>query len=332
MKVLCVLWMFLALPLVSLGGEKLIPSGGEFMMGVYTHERGEALNVFTALMKKPGEELGDVRAAVNWRELPRGERRLSDAELKLVLNACDKARLGEEFRDFVQQRMPGGKQRYLLCEVKKEGNEWVVQLSCQDKNLVLDPEARKKLKHALSEAEMAKAWYWKLLESEKVPEETPELRRPVGTATYAEYDGGSVRVGGLGFRFALRGYSTEERPYTFDSRLEYGVKNGSMSGSLGGDHLLHLLISGRMELMQGRPYEKEWGAAILGEEYLVRGNVEKQSLSVAMSPAAFHGDRQIYKAHFTKQDLERIHELLNDCMDRLKWIRENEALFFKKRK
>ena len=82
----------------------------------------------------------------------------------------------------------------------------------------------------------------------------------------------------------------------------------------------------------GDPTRRSGGAAILGEEYLVRGNVEKQSLSVAMSPAAFHGDRQIYKAHFTKQDLERIHELLNDCMDRLKWIRENEALFFKKRK
>ena len=204
-----------------------------------------------------------------------------------------------------------------------EGDQaWRVRVTRGGQSVMFSPNEGKRLRAALEEAEIGKAWFRKLLEERDTPAESPLARPPVSDELYLTSKAGSVSLGD--FSLQLEAARTFGPGY----RTQYSIKfHGPGGGWASGDWVRQLVEDSESAIRKA----KEGGNYESGAngDWSVVAKKGETSAKITVIPGKFFRNREPMTGEIDEEKLARIHELVEEAELRREWFEENEHLFMK---
>ncbi|MEP2776699.1 MAG: hypothetical protein ABJQ29_10925 [Luteolibacter sp.] len=330
--------LFAVSPLISetaLCQQKLIPYEKVFV-SVNTerlidrkNKRGAKLNVSVRMHKGPDAGDDPVSIGVDCYEFSSAQRMMPEADLDAFYEMGKAAIAGKEARKEVVTETFRD-EITTVYEVAGTGKDKVIRVSRGDESADFPPEEAERVRAAIAEAVIGKAWFEKILIATELPEVTPDARPPRSQGYYLNSEIGQVSGRGISYEVTVSANSMlGDQSY----RLSHGLivyENGQMTGTMSGDwikSLLHKVTLALDAAKNGKNYSFKSGEDD-GRVYQVTANPATQEADLTLQLGNFFKNREPKEAHFGVAQLDEIRRLIDEYEVRQKWFEANEGLFF----
>lgn len=201
-------------------------------------------------------------------------------------------------------------------------------MSRSGKNAVFSADEGDNLKMALHQVKLGQAWFKLLLNSEKLPKETPTAKPPLSNGYYLSSKIGEVAGRGIGYEVSVRRRRAGHSQYNISHGLRFTTAHGSM-GSSGGSWVSGLLaeITKALDaIKRGQEYRHK------SDRYSVKANLRTKEADVTLNLGAFFKDKTPKKGHFGVEQLNEIRTLIKSYDAKKNWFEEHEHWFYTKPK
>jgi len=319
---------------IGFSQESLIPYDRIFV-SVHTKtfpdrkHKGAKLNVSVRMSKGPEDGEDSASIDINCFDFSAGQRMMPEQDLEAFFEVSDAALAGKDARkEIVTKTFRGEKNS--VYESVVDGDGRIVRMSRGEESTDFRPEEAGRVRAALAEARIGKAWFEKILVATELPEVSPEARPPRSEGYYLDSQVGLVSGRGIGYEITVSTNGmTEGQSY----HITHGLivyTNGQMTRTMGGDWvkaLLHKVTLALDAAKNGRDYSFKSGEDD-GRRYEVKANPTTKEADLKLTLGNFFGKREPKEAHFGVAQLDEIRRLIDEFEVRKRWFENNERLFF----
>jgi hypothetical protein len=315
--------------------QKLIPYNQVFVSVntkplIDRKNKGSKLNVSVRMSKGSEGAEDSASVDVDCYDFSSEKRMMPEKDLEAFFEMGKAALAGEKARKEVLTETFRGEVT-TVYEVAEADNGKIIRMTRGDESADFPPEEAERVRAALTEAEIGRAWYEKILTATELPAETPDARPPRSDGYYLDSQIGEVSGRGISYEVSISANGMLGN-HTYE--ISHGLllyTDGRMTGSMSGGWVEALLLKVTLALdaaKDGRNFSFKSGEDD-GRSYTVKANPATKEADLELNLSDFFKDREPRKAHFGVAQLEEIRRLIDEYEVRQKWFEDNEGLFFK---
>jgi len=335
MKILFTLLVVFLTVISGVCEESLIPVE-EFYISVNTNDfmnrphGRKGLSVSVGVLRGKEDPQGQTITDINCFEFPAGKRMFLKEDIKVFYEAADAAKMGKVYLKETDTQIFMGIEKTIFKSIHMDG-EWVVMVSRLGKDAVFSANEGDSLKKALHQAKLGQAWFKLLLNSEKLPKETPTAKPPLSNGYYLSSEIGEVSGRGISYAVSVsaRGRGRNRAPnYNITHELSYSGAHGKMGTSSGQwvSGLLAEITIALEAIKKGKAYSHK------SQGYSVKANLKTKEADVTWYLGVFFKGETPKKGHFGVEELNEIRTLIKSYDVKKKWFEEHEHWFYTKPK
>lgn len=314
--------------------QKLIPYDQVFIRVntkplIDRKNKGSKLNVAVRMSKGSEGEVDSASTDVDCYDFSSGQRMMPEKDLEAFFEVGEAALAGKDARKEVLTKTFRGEVTTVYESVDGENGK-VIRMTRGEESAEFPPEEAERVRAAVVEAEIGRAWFEKILAATELPEEKPDARPPRSEGYYVDSRIGEVSGRGLSYEVSVAANAMlGNQTY----RISHGLllyTDGRMTGTMSGGWVKSLLQKVSLALdaaKDGRNFAFKSGEHE-GRSYTVKSNPATKEADLVLKPSNFFKDRTPIKGHFGVEQLEEIRRLIEEYDVRRKWFEDNENLFF----
>ncbi|GAA5496337.1 hypothetical protein Rhal01_02520 [Rubritalea halochordaticola] len=319
------LLLIVLLSLTSLlGGEKVLPEGWKFEVGVRggegKHQISERLKLYGKMRFEGGKPGCEEELVVNYLKTPDKLKRVNQVTLHAdeVLKAFRAASQGEDYQ--AEKDLKGEKVKY--ASYPAEGG-YSVRLTLDGKIEEFTPGEVKEFWEIRKMMDAAKAWYEKLVVAEALPEWTPGARPPLQRNTAIKIPCGEVKLDAMGIEYELRFMSGLEYGFYWMARtVTFGEKHKASANNARYLDLMILDVGNRLD--NGNEIERELKSESSHAKFFLKGNLKDQCVELLCVP----NEGKAVKARITVEQVELLRQIVERKDKRTEWLNKHRHLFY----